>query len=91
MQWNPPEKIETLFASTSGNKFASINAPTAGARAQVDAPKGSAPIQLYSLATPNGQKAAIMLEELGVDYDAHGNIIFGIWLILFSLLLAFSN
>ena len=35
------------------------------------APVGSAPIQLYSLATPNGQKVGILLEELGVDYDAH--------------------
>eukprot|EP01040_Poterioochromonas_malhamensis_P006553 gene6555-7057_t len=31
----------------------------------------SAPLQLYSLSTPNGQKVGILLEELGVDYDAH--------------------
>jgi hypothetical protein len=32
---------------------------------------GSKPIQLYSLATPNGQKIGIALEEFGVEYDAH--------------------
>lgn len=36
-----------------------------------DAPKGDKPIQLYSLATPNGVKVAIALEELGLPYDAH--------------------
>jgi GST-like protein len=36
-----------------------------------NAPQGAAPIQLYSLATPNGQKVSIMLEELGLSYDAH--------------------
>ncbi|KAI9030513.1 putative S-transferase [Hyaloraphidium curvatum] len=69
-EWKPPAKIEELYAATSGNQFASINAPTAGAREQVDNPAGSAPLQLYSLATPNGAKVGIMLEELGVDYDA---------------------
>ena len=33
--------------------------------------RGPAPLQLYSLATPNGWKVAILLEELGIDYDAH--------------------
>lgn len=32
---------------------------------------GTKPIQLYSLATPNGQKVSIALEELGLEYDAH--------------------
>ena len=32
---------------------------------------GEKPIQLYSLATPNGQKIGIALEELGLEYDAH--------------------
>lgn len=68
--WKPPLKIEELFAQTSGNQFAAINAPTAGAREQKDLPTGNASIQLYSLATPNGAKAGIMLEELGIDYDA---------------------
>lgn len=69
--WVPPEKIEELFAKTSGNQFASINSPVAGARTQQDLPDGPSPIQLYSLGTPNGQKVSIMLEELGIDYDAH--------------------
>ncbi len=70
-EWVPPSKIEELFAQTSGNKFASINAPTSGARTEKELPKGAAPFQLYSLATPNGMKVGIMLEELGIDYDAH--------------------
>ena len=52
--------------------WSAINSPTAGAREQKDLPVGDAPIQLYSLATPNGIKVHILLEELGVDYDAHG-------------------
>jgi GST-like protein len=68
--WTPPEKIESLFAAAAGNKFANINAPTAGARVTQDLPSGSAPFQLYSLATPNGVKVSILLEELGIDYDA---------------------
>jgi GSH-dependent disulfide-bond oxidoreductase len=71
LQWKPPQKVEELFISTSGNKFASINRPTAGAREQQDVPVGNASFQLYSLATPNGQKPGILLEELGIDYDAH--------------------
>lgn len=71
-EWVPPPKIEELYAATSGNKFGNINAPTAGARVQQDVPPGQAPFQLYSLCTPNGQKISIMLEELGIDYDAHG-------------------
>ncbi len=58
------------------NRFASINRPTAGARFERELPVGKHPLQLYSLATPNGQKAGIMLEELlergieGAEYDA---------------------
>mmetsp|Transcript_389 Transcript_389/g.884 ORF Transcript_389/g.884 Transcript_389/m.884 type:complete len:334 (-) Transcript_389:14-1015(-) len=69
--WIPPPKIEDLYAATTGNNFSSINAPTAGARKQQPLPKGSADFQLYSLATPNGWKVGILLEELGIDYDAH--------------------
>lgn len=69
--WNPPQKVEELFLATSGNKWASINRPTAGAREEKEVPRGSAPFQLYSLATPNGQKPAILLEEIGIEYDAH--------------------
>jgi len=70
-----PPKIWTHDAP-SGGKFASINAPTAGAREQKALPVGKHPLQLYSLATPNGVKATIMLEELlalghtGAEYDA---------------------
>lgn len=55
---------------SSKGTFASINAPTAGARTQKDLPVGEHPLQLYSLATPNGQKVTILLEELGAKYDA---------------------
>ncbi len=59
----------------NGGRFASINRPTAGAREQRDLPVGDHPLQLYSLATPNGVKATIMLEELlqaghDAEYDA---------------------
>ena len=43
----------------------------AGFQLPADAPRGSNPLQLYSLATPNGQKVAILLEELALPYDAH--------------------
>lgn len=60
----------------SGGKFASINRPIAGATHQKDLPVGRHPLQLYSLATPNGVKVTVMLEELlelghsGAEYDA---------------------
>ncbi len=62
--------------TVSGGRFATINRPTAGAREDKDLPVGAHPFQLYSLATPNGVKATIMLEELleaghtGAEYDA---------------------
>lgn len=62
--------------TVSGGRFASINRPTAGAREERDLPVGAHPFQLYSLATPNGVKVTIMLEELlalghaGAEYDA---------------------
>lgn len=60
----------------SGGKFASINRPTAGAREVRDLPRGEHKFQLYSLATPNGMKASILLEELleaghDAEYDAY--------------------
>lgn len=59
----------------NGGQFASINRPTAGARQTQDLPVGKHPLQLYSLATPNGQKVTILLEELleaghDAEYDA---------------------
>ncbi len=64
------------FDSESGGRFANINRPTAGAQTEKDLPVGEHPFQLYSLATPNGVKANIILEELleaghaGAEYDA---------------------
>ena len=60
----------------SGGKFANINRPIAGATHDKDLPVGRHPLQLYSLATPNGVKVTVMLEELlalghsGAEYDA---------------------
>jgi GST-like protein len=50
--------------------FGGMNRPTAGARFEAELPRGVHPYQLYSLGTPNGQKVTILLEELGVEYDA---------------------
>ncbi len=61
----------------NGGKFSSVNRPTAGARHDKALPVGDAPLQLYSLNTPNGVKANIILEELaelgikGAEYDAY--------------------
>ena len=60
----------------SGGQFANINRPIAGATHEKALPVGKHPFQLYSLATPNGQKAGIMFEELlakghkSAEYDA---------------------
>ncbi len=60
----------------SGGTWASINRPIAGATHEKELPVGEHPLQLYSLATPNGVKVTIMLEELlalgktGAEYDA---------------------
>ncbi len=60
----------------NGGRFAAINRPTAGATHAKELPVGRHPLQLYSLATPNGVKATVMLEELlaaghgGAEYDA---------------------
>ncbi|MGE4371298.1 MAG: glutathione-dependent disulfide-bond oxidoreductase [Xanthobacter sp.] len=70
-----PPKVWT-WEQPSGGKFASINRPVAGPTHEQALPVGRHPLQLYSLATPNGQKVAIMLEELlalghtGAEYDA---------------------
>ena len=70
----PPPKIWT-WDSESGGKFASINRPIAGPTHDKDLPVGKHPLQLHSLATPNGVKVTVMLEELlakgyAADYDA---------------------
>lgn len=58
-------------------RFANVNRPIAGPTHDRELPVGKHPLQLYSLATPNGQKVSIMLEELlalghtGAEYDAH--------------------
>ena len=64
--WNAP----------NGGQFSNINRPTAGATHEHELPVGQHPLQLYSLATPNGVKVTVMLEELlamghrGAEYDA---------------------
>lgn len=71
-----PPKVWT-FDAENGGEWASTNAPTAGAREEVELPAGKHPFQLHSLATPNGQKVTIMFEELlaagetGAEYDAY--------------------
>jgi GST-like protein len=70
-----PPKVWT-WNKASGGQFASINRPIAGATQEKVLPVGRHPLQLYSLATPNGVKVTIMLEELlalgrsGAEYDA---------------------
>jgi len=70
-----PPKVWT-WDSENGGAFANINRPTAGAREEKERSVGKHPLQLYSLATPNGVKVTIMLEELlakghkGAEYDA---------------------
>jgi GST-like protein len=70
-----PPKVWT-WNKENGGKFASTNRPIAGATHDKVLPVGKHPLQLYSLATPNGQKVTIMLEELlalghsGAEYDA---------------------
>ncbi|QKZ05030.1 glutathione-dependent disulfide-bond oxidoreductase [Pseudomonas eucalypticola] len=70
-----PPKVWTHEAP-SGGQFANINRPVAGPTHDKELPVGKHPLQLYSLATPNGIKVTILLEELlalghsGADYDA---------------------
>lgn len=61
----------------NGGQFANINRPVAGATSDKELPIGKHPLQLHSLATPNGVKVTVMLEELlamgfeGAEYDAY--------------------
>ncbi|MEM7302578.1 MAG: glutathione-dependent disulfide-bond oxidoreductase [Pseudomonadota bacterium] len=70
-----PPKVWTWDAE-SGGRFANINRPISGSTHEKDLPVGKHPLQLYSLATPNGVKVTVMLEELlakghaGSEYDA---------------------
>ncbi|SHI85766.1 GST-like protein [Palleronia salina] len=70
-----PPKVWT-WDQESGGKFANINRPIAGPTHDKELPVGEHPFQLYSMATPNGVKVTVMLEELleaghaGADYDA---------------------
>lgn len=78
---NTPDKPYTpptvwTWNKESGGRFANINRPIAGPTHDKDLPVGRHPLQLYSLATPNGVKVTVMLEELlelghkGAEYDA---------------------
>jgi len=73
--YTPPKVWK--WDTDNGGKFANINRPTAGATHDHDLPVGKHPLQLYSLATPNGVKVTIMLEELlalgikAAEYDAY--------------------
>ena len=70
-----PPKV-WVWDQQNGGAFASINRPIAGATAAKELPVGKHPLQLYSMATPNGVKVTVMLEELlaaghtGAEYDA---------------------
>ncbi len=70
-----PPRVWTWNRS-NGGKFADINRPTAGPTHDKNLPIGRHPLQLYSLATPNGVKVTVLLEELlalghaGAEYDA---------------------
>lgn len=74
MTYTPPKKW--TWDAESGGKFASINRPIAGPTHDKELSVGKHPLQLYSLATPNGVKVTVMLEELlaaghtGAEYDA---------------------
>ena len=76
---NPSEYVPPqvwTWSKPSGGTFSNINRPTAGPTHEKELPVGRHPLQLYSLATPNGVKVTVMLEELlalgerGAEYDA---------------------
>ncbi len=72
--YNPP--AVWTWNKDNGGQFAAINRPVAGPTHDAELNVGDHPLQLYSLATPNGVKVTIMLEELleaghsGAEYDA---------------------
>ena len=73
--YEPPKVWQ--WERENGGRFANINRPVSGATHEKELPRGKHPHQLYSLATPNGVKVTIMLEELlaaghaGAEYDAY--------------------
>lgn len=73
--YEPPKVWK--WDTANGGEFANINRPIAGATHDQELPVGKHPLQLYSLATPNGVKVTVMLEELlalghsGAEYDAY--------------------
>ena len=73
-EYTPPQVWQ--WNTESGGRFAKINRPIAGPTHEKDLPVGEHPLQLYSLATPNGVKVTVLLEELlelgqtGAEYDA---------------------
>ncbi|TDJ63313.1 MAG: glutathione-dependent disulfide-bond oxidoreductase, partial [Proteobacteria bacterium] len=80
--YTPPKVWQWITESDGENdreqsfNFAKINRPIAGATHEEELPVGKHPLQLYSLATPNGVKVTVMLEELlalgkrDAEYDA---------------------
>jgi GSH-dependent disulfide-bond oxidoreductase len=72
--YTPPQVWQ--WNKENGGRFANINRPIAGPTHDKELPVGKHPLQLYSLATPNGVKVTVMLEELlalghsGAEYDA---------------------
>jgi GST-like protein len=69
-QWSPPTQ-------SMGGTINSMNLPTAGKRFEAELQRGKHDLQLYSVGTPNGIKVTILLEELGIEYDAWFMDIFG--------------
>jgi GSH-dependent disulfide-bond oxidoreductase len=73
-EYNPPKVW--VWEKGNGGAFANINRPVAGPTHDKELPVGRHPIQVYSLATPNGVKVTVLLEELlaaghaGAEYDA---------------------
>lgn len=73
-EYTPPKVWK--WDTESGGQWAKINRPVSGSTHEKELPVGKHPLQLYSLATPNGVKITVMLEELlalghkGAEYDA---------------------
>ena len=80
-QGNPQDEYTPpavwAWDTENGGRFSAINRPIAGATHEQELPRGDNPLQLYSLATPNGVKVTALLEELldlghsGAEYDAY--------------------